>query len=391
MEATGFIARRLRFGGKIAMVSIAVSFLIMIIAVSVSSGFREEIRDGISDLTGDVQLLPADMNYINDSSPMSMEADFITDIESLPEVKRVVPAVYRAGIIKNGENIHGVLFKGVPREPGDADTVKLGVRIPSRLRDLIGVDVGDKMLSYFIGENVKVRNFNVTGVYDGIMDGTDNMVVLADMADLQRLGGWASDEVSTLEISLVPAMRNSFGMREASDKIGMIAMENGPEDSGRLVATSVMSRYPQIFDWLDLIDFNVLFILVLMTIVAGFNMISGLLIMLFRNISTIGTLKSLGMTDRSIAKVFLKVASVIVLKGMLIGNAVAILLCGLQKWTHVLKLNPENYFVPFVPIHLDIPMIIVADVLSFIVIMLLLLIPCLFISRVDPAQTVRAQ
>ena len=113
--------------------------------------------------------------------------------------------------------------------------------------------------------------------------------------------------------------------------------------------------------------------------------------MLFRNISTIGTLKSLGMTDRSIAKVFLKVASVIVLKGMLIGNAVAIFLCGLQKWTHVLKLNPENYFVPFVPIHLDIPMIIVADVLSFIVIMLLLLIPCLFISRVDPAQTVRAQ
>ena len=141
------------------MVSIAVSFLIMIIAVSVSSGFREEIRDGISDLTGDVQLLPADMNYINDSSPMSMEADFIADIESLPEVKRVVPAVYRAGIIKNGENIHGVLFKGVSREPGDADTVKLGVRIPSRLRDLIGVDVGDKMLSYFIGENVKVRNF----------------------------------------------------------------------------------------------------------------------------------------------------------------------------------------------------------------------------------------
>ena len=373
------------------MVSIAVSFLIMIIAVAVSSGFREEIRDGISDLTGDVQLLPADMNYINDSSPMSMEADFITDIESLPEVKRVVPAVYRAGIIKNGENIHGVLFKGIPREAGEADTVKLGVRIPSRLRDLIGIDVGDKMLTYFIGENVKVRNFNVTGVYDGIMDGTDNMVVLADMADLQRLGGWASDEVSTLEISLVPAMRNSFGMREASDKIGMIAMENGLEDSGRLVATSVMSRYPQIFDWLDLIDFNVVFILILMTIVAGFNMISGLLIMLFRNISTIGTLKSLGMTDRSIAKVFLKVASVIVLKGMLIGNAVAFLICGLQKWTNVLKLNPENYFVSFVPIHLDIPMILVADVLSFVVIMLLLLIPCLFISRVDPAQTVRAQ
>ena len=180
-------------------------------------------------------------------------------------------------------------------------------------------------------------------------------------------------------------------MRDAADKIGMIALENGPETGERLIATSVMSRYPQIFDWLDLIDFNVVFILILMTIVAGFNMISGLLIMLFRNISTIGTLKSLGMTDRSIAKVFLKVASVIVLKGMLIGNAAALLLCGIQKWTHLLKLNPENYFVSFVPIHINIPMVFIADVLSFVVIMLLLLIPCLLISRVDPAQTVRAQ
>ncbi|MBQ6254548.1 MAG: ABC transporter permease [Bacteroidales bacterium] len=391
MEASGFIARRLRFGGKIAMVSIAVSFLIMIIAVAVSSGFREEIRDGISDLTGDVQLMPADMNYINDESPMTLDPGFVKEIEDLPEVRRVVPAVYRAGIIKNGENIHGVLFKGVPKDPGQADTVKLGVRIPSRLKDLIGVGEGDKMLSYFIGEKVKVRNFNVTGVYDGIMDGTDNIVVICDMADLQRLNGWDADEVSTFEISLAPAYRNTAGTREAADKIGVVALGGTTETGERLVATSVISRYPQLFDWLDLIDFNVLFILVLMTIVAGFNMISGLLIMLFRNISTIGTLKSLGMTDRSIAKVFLKVASVIVLKGMAIGNLAALLICAVQKWTRVLKLNPENYFVSFVPVHVNVHMILVSDVLSFLVIMLLLLIPCVFISRVDPAQTVRAQ
>ncbi len=389
MEATGFIARRLRFGGKIAVVSIAISFLIMIISVAVSSGFREELRDGISDLTGDVQLVPADMNYINDTSPMSSSPDFLDEVKAMPEVRRIVPAVYRAGIIKNGENIHGVVFKGVPVEKGEADSIKLAVRIPSRLRDLIGVEVGGKLLSYFIGENVKVRSFNIVGVYDGIMDGTDNMVVLCDIADLQRLNGWESDEVSTLEIGLAPAYRNSQAMRDATDKVGMKALES--ESGDRLIATSVMSRYPQIFDWLDLIDFNVLFILILMTIVAGFNMISGLLIMLFRNISTIGTLKSMGMTDRSIAKVFLKVASVIVLKGMVIGNVLALVFCGIQKWTHLLKLNPENYFVSFVPIHIDIPMVLVADVLSFLVIMLLLLIPCVFISRVDPAQTVRAQ
>ncbi len=391
MDASGFIARRLRFGGKIAMVSIAISFLVMIIAVSVSSGFREEIRDGISDLTGDVQLMPVDMNYINESSSISSSPSFLGEIESMPEVGSIIPAVYRAGIIKKGENIHGVLFKGVPRDPSVPDSVKLGVSIPTRLSDLLDLHEGDKMLTYFVGENVKVRNFNVIKVYEGVMDGTDNIIVLADMADIQRLNGWEKDEVSTLEISLAPYSRNAAGMRRATDQIGMIALEDAGADDDTLVATSVMTRYPQIFDWLNLIDFNVVFILILMTIVAGFNMISGLLIMLFRNISTIGTLKSLGMTDRSIAKVFLKVASVIVLKGMLAGNALALLFCGIQKWTHVLKLNPENYFVPFVPVHLNLPVVLAADVLSFLVIMLLLLIPCMFIARVDPAQTVRAQ
>ena len=157
------------------------------------------------------------------------------------------------------------------------------------------------------------------------------------------------------------------------------------------MATSVMRLYPQIFDWLTLIDFNVVFILLLMTVVAGFNMISGLLIMLFRHISTIGTLKSMGMTDRSIAKVFLRVAARTVLTGMAWGNGLALLFCAVQGTTHLLKLNPVNYFISFVPVHVNLPRILVADVLSFAVILLLLLIPCLFISKVDPARTVRAQ
>ena len=391
MDASGFIARRLRFGGKIAMISIAISFLVMIIAVSVSAGFRAEIRNGISDLTGDVQLMPVDMNYISEDSHISSSPSYLDDIKALPEVKKVTPAVYRAGIVKKGENINGVLFKGVPRDSSAVDTVKLGVIIPTRLCDLLDFHEGDKMLSYFVGENVKVRNFNITGVYEGIMDGTDNIIVLADIADLQRLNGWEADEVSTLELSLASYSRDVVGMRRVTDEVGMITLDNSSDDDDNLVATSVINRYPQLFDWLTLIDFNVLIILILMTIVAGFNMISGLLIMLFRNISTIGTLKSLGMTDSSIAKVFLKVASGIVLKGLVIGNAAALLLCGIQKWTHVLKLNPENYFVPFVPVHLNLPVVLAADVLSYLVIMLLLLIPCMFIVRVDPAQTVRAQ
>lgn len=373
------------------MVSIAVSFLVMIISVSVSSGFRNEIRDGISDLTGDVQLMPVDMNYISESSPISISQGFLPDIEAVPGVKKITPAVYRAGIVKKGESIHGVLFKGVPHEKSESDTVKLGVSIPVRLSQMLGLEVGDKLLTYFVGDKVKVRNFNITSLYEGVMDGTDNVIVLADIADLQRLDGWTPDEASVLELTLTPGSKTDAGMRSVADEVGHIALEKAGDDDDTLIATSVISRYPQIFDWLNLIDFNVVFILILMTIVAGFNMISGLLIMLFRNISTIGTLKSLGMTDKAIAKVFLRVASNIVLKGMLIGNGVALLLCGIQKWTHVLKLNPENYFVPFVPVRLNLPAVLAADVTAWLVIMILLLIPCMFISKVDPAQTVRAQ
>ena len=389
MDASRFIARRLRFGGKIAMASIAISFFIIIIAVSISSGFRTEIRNGISKLAGDIQLTPEDMNYVSEDSPISSHPAFLGAIDSLQGVKSIAPAVYRAGIIKKDDNIHGVVFKGVRRDP--SDTSRLNVLIPDRLSSLLGIEVGDKMLAYFVGENIKVRNFTVSGTYESIMDGTDNMVILADIKDMQRLNGWGEDEASDLEITLAPAYKNASAMEDMTRHIGMLAMAGtDPEEAG-MVATSVMSRYPQIFDWLNLIDFNVLFILILMTIVAGFNMISGLLIMLFRNISTIGTLESMGMTDGSIAKVFLRVSSEVVFKGMLIGNLVALAFCAIQGFTHFIKLNPENYFVSFVPVSVNLAGILMADAVSYLVIMLLLLIPCLFISRVDPAQTVRAQ
>lgn len=170
-----------------------------------------------------------------------------------------------------------------------------------------------------------------------------------------------------------------------------MVLSSTPEELSAPVAMSAVHKYPQIFAWLDLIDRNVLVILILMTIVAGFNMISGLLILLFRNISTIGTLKALGMTDKSIAEVFLRVSSNLVLKGMLIGNALALSFCFLQGTTHFITLNPENYFVSFVPVRVNPFLILEADLAAYLVIMLLLLIPSLFVSRVDPAKTVRAK
>ena len=185
--------------------------------------------------------------------------------------------------------------------------------------------------------------------------------------------------------------RNEMDMDNIAYLVGATVYEYAQESDGAVYASSVADRYPQLFDWLRLIDFNVLFILVLMTIVAGFNMISGLLIMLFENISTIGLLKSLGMTDRSISKIFLSSSAVLVLKGMAIGNVLAFLFCLVQNRTHLIGLNPENYFVSFVPVHINWGTVLISDVLSFVIIMVLLLIPCIFISRVDPADTVRVR
>ena len=390
MDASLFISRKLRFKGKIAMVCIAVSFLVMIIAVSVSSGYRREIRSGLSAISGDVQITPPDMNILDEGHPIEADPSYLPQVSAIDAVKDVVPVIYRAGIVKHGDNMHGVLLKGLP-EGVQPDTVSLGVSIPPRLASESGLKVGDRMLTYFIGERLKVRQFNVASVYDSMVETDGRHIVYASMADLQRLNGWEDDQASALEIHLKEEYADEESIRMANEEIGFTVNAYSSEDEETVIATSTVSRFPQLFGWLDLIDFNVLFILVLMTIVAGFNMISGLLIMLFEHISTIGLLKALGMTDRSISKVFLSSSAVLVAKGMLWGNALALLFCIIQQKTHILKLDPENYYVSFVPVNVDFGLILSADLISFAVIMLLLLIPCMFIARVDPAETVRVK
>ena len=386
MGVSFFIASRLKFGGRIAGICIAVSFLVMIIAVAVSSGFRREIRDGLSAVSGDVRITPADMNFLSEDSYMERRPAYLAHVEALPGVDEVVPVIYRAGIVRSGENIHGVMIKGVPYADDD-DSDGLGVSVPSRLASMLGLKEGDALTTYFVGEKVKVRKFRVESIYTGVAETDDKMIVLAGMKTLQRLNGWDEDMVSAMEIRLSDRMRDVGGMEYMEKEIGYAAYLWGDEDETPVVASSAVRMYPQLFDWLGLIDFNVLFILVLMTIVAGFNMISGLLIMLFENISTIGLLKAVGMTDRAIAKVFLLRASSSVLKGMAAGNAAALALCAFQSVTHAVRLDPSNYFVSFVPVHADILRILAADAVSYAVIMALLVIPCTFISRVDPAKT----
>lgn len=394
MSVRFFIARRLRFKGRVVTAAVAVSFLVVIIAVAVSSGFRHEIRDGLSDMMGDVQLTMADINYMDESSPVNAMQSYLPYVEDMPGVERVSPVIYRAGIAKQSEDIYGVMLKGVEggvrsRGADVSDTLSLAVSIPSPLAESAGLKVGDRLLTYFIGEKVKVRQFNVADIYEPLVRTDDRHLVYADIKDMQRLNGWSDGQVSMLEVSLDEGYKDPARMLAVTDQMSEVIIDNLSWDDDLLRPVSSVERFPQIFEWVELIDFNVVFVLILMIAVAGVNMITGLLIMLFENISTIGLLKSLGMRNVEIMNVFITRAAGTVFKGMLIGNIIAFALCFLQNMTHVISLDPVNYFVSYVPIHLDVLEILKADFVAFVAIIVLLVLPSLFVLRVDPSKTVK--
>ena len=375
MNAESFIASRLRFKGRLAAIAIAVSFFVMILSLAIAGGFRYEIRRGISEVAGDVTLSGSD------NSPVSLDLSYLGRLSEVNGVESITPVIWKPAIIKGPDDISGVLIKGIPM----ADSCSLQARIPVRLARTLHLQTGDSFTAYFVEDKVRARKFTVSDVYDAPVDSDEMLTVLVPLSDLQRLCGWDENTAGSLEV----LTRQEVPAENVAMEMSVISYTAHEEEEDILRASTARQRYPQLFDWLDLIDFNVLAIILLMTVVAGFNMISGLLILLFRNISTIGTLKSLGMGNRAIAGVFLRVAARIVAVGMLIGNALALLFCLVQGTTHFIRLNPANYFVSFVPVHISLPLVLMVDIVAFGAIMLMLLIPTLFISKVDPAETVR--
>jgi lipoprotein-releasing system permease protein len=384
VEASRFISRKLSFQGKLAAVAIAVSFFVMIVAVAVSSGFRAAVRDGVAAMVGDIRIQPQDRS-LGEMASMPCKLPSEDALLSVPGVKGIRPAVLRSGVVKDGDRIHGVLVKGIQRPDSS-----LTVSIPERLSRIMGLGVGDNLTTYFIGEKVRVRKFRITAVHRDLVEMDDNLMVYANLEDLQRLNGWEADEVSCLEVEVADRFRDRVALDNVAAQIGVCLLNSGTPEEDNLYVTASPRAYPQVFDWLELLDFNVFTILILMTVVAGFNMISGLLILLLRNISTIGTLKTMGMNNKAVGGVFVRVGAGVVLKGMLVGNALALLFCLIQGTTHLIPLDPVNYFVSYVPVHVNLPWILAADVLAFLAILAMLWLPALYVSKIDPAVTIKA-
>lgn len=383
MSAPVFISRGISYKGKAAVVSIAVSFAAMIIAVAVSGGFRKEIRSTLSAVAGDISIMPVNIRMDDGDDLFRMNDCMLSGILSVEGVDRLRPVLYKAAVVRNGDDIQGVVFRGEERS-GDASD--MNVTIPRSLARTLDLAEGDKLTAYMVGEDMVIRNTVVDGIYDDIVTPDGHMVVNCNIAMLRRVMK-VEDAVSAYEVMLKPSYKARDRAAEVSDMISYLLYSCSDEDTRPLRASTLAASYPQLFDWLGLIDSNMALVLVLMTVVAAFNMIVGLLILLFEHISTIGLLKAMGMPFKGIAATFLLTTAKLVAWGILAGNAVALTLCLVQAHTHILALNPENYFVSFVPVDLNVASILVCDVLSFAAIMLVMLIPCRFIAGIQPSTT----
>jgi len=387
----------------IAGFSVGVSVLVMVLAISISDGFKFEIKTKATGFSGEIILNSPGIEQTSNRYPITKKISYLKEIESIKEVKCLQCYAYRSGMLKSGEEIQGVLLKGVDskydwrffssvlskgRLPDYKDTLSSKeIILSERLAGMMGFDVGEDLQIYFIDKSIRVGKYRLVGLYDAQLEDVDKTLIIADIREVQRINGWNAEDVSGIEILL----KEGNDIDIVGDKIERVVYEHSGENDPSIQVTRINEIFPHLFDWLKLLDFNVLVVLVLMISVAGFNMISSLLIILFERISMIGILKSLGMRNSAIHRIFLLRASYIVFWGMLFGNVLAVILALLQKWYEIISLDPTNYFVKSVPVYLDIPKIILLNTAAFIIIMVVLMIPSLFISRISPDKTIRVK
>lgn len=401
MNTVSFISGRLKARSSLATVSVAISALVMLLALFVSSGFRSAIMGSIVAVSGDMAVMSPYMDMMNEGHSVRCTPGYLRLLEECPGVSHVSAAVYRAGVIRGADGISGMIFKGVDStydfsvlsermvsgDFPDFSSARISTRaaIPLSLAEEAGLVPGDSFTAYFIGEEVKARKFEVSGIYRSPIEEKEGNFVFSDIRNLQRLNGWDGESVSAIEIFVEKGEEPS----EVAAMVSHTVFEYSEEGDPSSIVYETRNRFPSVFGWLDLLDMNLYAILLLMFIVSGFNMVSGVLIILFENMSFIGMMKALGMRSMAIAKVFMHKASRIVLAGLAIGNAAAFAIGLLQRCTGFIGLNPENYVVDRVPVEFDWADILLLDAGAYIAIMLVLLIPCAFISKVDPAKTVK--
>ena len=404
MKATRFISSRIFSLSKenlsstvmkIAMLSIALGIAIMLISISVVVGFKNQIKDKVIGFVSPIQIQVLNQNESMEETPFVYDS-LVKSRLQLPFIKSIHQTANKAGIIKTDSEIQGVVLKGVDKdynwdyissnivagslpEYNDAERSN-DVIISKIISDKMHLGVGDDIRIWFVGEDMKARGrkFSVKGIYETGLVECDERFVYCDLNQIRRLNGWENDEVGHLEIMLTEGV----DIEEANNIIYYSIPTN-------LLSLTASDLYPQIFDWLELQDMNVVIIIALMLMVSGVTIISMLLIIVLERTSTIGVLKAMGADNAFVRKIFLQRSRKILLVGMLIGNAFGLGLCVIQKYTEFIKLSPESYYLSSVPIELNLWYIPMLNVGTFLLWVLMMLIPTMVINNVKPSKSIR--
>jgi lipoprotein-releasing system permease protein len=412
MNLPYFIANRLIKGRRegtsfsrpinvIAVIGIAMGLAVMILAVAILTGFKQQIREKVVGFGSNIQIVNYDSNISFETAPINQGQDFVSQIRKIQGIKHIQVFATKAGIINTGEDIQGVVLKGIGSDfdwsyfsnnmvDGSVfkvnDTLRTDkVIISKKISDMLRLRTGDSFVMHFVQDPPRMRKFTISGTYETSLEEFDKMYVFCDIGHIKRLNGWKDDQISGFEIIIDDFDKLDEMTNAVTDAIGYKITE----EEEHFKVTNIRKKYPQIFDWLNFQDINVIIIILLMLVVTGFNMISGLLILILEKTNMIGVLKALGSEDNTIRRVFLYQAGYLISKGLLWGNIIGIGLAFLQLKTGLLTLDPSSYYIKTVPVNLELVHILLLNAGTMAAILIMLLVPSKLISRITPVKAIR--
>ena len=386
---------------KIAIIGIALGLTVMIASVAIVTGFKNQIRNKVIGFGSHVQIVNYDSNSSFETLPINMKQSFYPYKKNITGVNHIQVFATKAGIMKTETDIQGAVLKGIGSDfdwsffnknliEGKSfevsDTAKSNsVLISQNISKLLNLKVGDDIEMYFIQDPPRMRKFNICGIYKTSLEDFDKLYVLVDIKHIQKLNGWTDNQVSGFEVII-----SDFDKIDAvAEEINLLVANNFNDDGSTLKAITIKEKFPQLFDWLDLQNLNVWVILILMVIVAGFNMVSGFLILILEQTNMIGILKSLGANNINIRKIFLYNAAYLTGVGLFWGNIIGISLCVFQYYTGFFKLDSESYYVDVIPININLLDIVLLNVSTMLITVIMLLLPSMIISKISPVKAIQ--
>lgn len=385
---------------RIATMGVAVGLAVMIIAVSVVLGFKQEIRSKVLGMGAHIEVLNINALSTPESHSVVIDSALLSTLYSISNISHIQRFSYKTGMLKTDSAFLGMMLKGVEE---NYDTTFLHnhlvagsipilnqkssnqILISQMMADDLNLKVGDRIYAYFFEQSMKIRRFHVSGIYRTNMAQFDKNIIITDLQTVNQLNKWKLEECSGAEIYTKNYDDIIATATQINKQIGAIEDKNG----NTYATFTIEELYPQVFEWLKLLDLNVWVILILMIAVASFTMVSGLLILILERTTTIGMLKAMGATNTTIRSIFLHYASFIIGRGLLWGNILGIGLVFIQGQWGVMQLNPETYYVDAVPVLFNVGLIILLNVSTLLLSLLALIVPSFLISRIQPAKAIR--